>query len=1039
MRSMNGAPSGRTGDPAGRSFRHRRHYPMRACTLAVALALSATCVPAVAAQLASARTIATVYDIPAGPLAAALNALAQQGGIQISYAPEVVAGKTVDGLHGSYTPPAALSRLLRGSNMTFKAATPTSFVITAALGNDEPAARVDTLRDDPPTSPQASPQASTVGNPQTLQAVQVVGIRASLMKSLQTERNSNSIVSAVTAEDIGKFPNTDVGEAMSLMPGITIDRRFGQGGRVSINGTDPNLNLTYIDNHPIASVDWLFGATPDRGFSYASLPPDIVGQIEVYKTAQARLPSGSIGGTTIVHTRQPLDLPSNTLTGSVGAAYNDQYGRGKPNASIFYNWKNAAGTFGANIAASYYAEDIDRAGREIFAYPTIGSLLPQPVLQQAVDAGKIKTTDLLPEEESAAWFRQTRARKSALVNAEWKPTGALEFGAQLMHVQERFDNFNESFYAQQGVSSANITAVAPSIEGPLSGGATGIVPSGHVCGADSTPACPPSTTFLDNQARDSTVTTNSYSLHGKYSGHAWGVRAEYGQSWATDPSAQYFINPEYAGGFAFDILHGFTFDNHAASRDPANWNSRGNPLGALFLAPFTGRDKYATVDAHFDFDGSFIYQLLVGARHLSDAHSENGLEYSGGGRAGSLAGVGSTGYVDINASGAFAGLSPDMQHHIDTTRQAVKAWIQDSPGFTDPQFLVPAYQTGNTWNLTQATNAVYAQADFGHDAWRGNFGVRYVWNSITSHTFELDGATPSYPLNPEWWKGSSARFKNALPSFNLVYDDGGKWVYRLAASGNIAWAPYSEMVNSLSLHETFLIGTSGNPELKPYKTYNYSFSAEYYLAPQSVLAFTGFYQNIVNYLSTTTVSEQEFNPNFTANPALYRTYEGQGLCDATGQCDYSITRPGSIGGGSMKGFSIAYQQPFGDTGFGLLANYTYADGRTNVGLALPFNSRNSITVSPYYEKGPLSVRLTYNYRSKYSAGGFVAGAAPATVAGYTELDATVGWTFNQHLSLTLSAMNLGNEAYKMYQDVPLQPLNKYTNGRRFFATLNFKL
>ncbi|MGH8112062.1 MAG: TonB-dependent receptor plug domain-containing protein, partial [Rhodanobacteraceae bacterium] len=144
--------------------------------------------------------------------------------------------------------------------------------------------------------------------PQELEAIQVVGFRASLMKSLETQRAANAIVSAVTAEDIGKFPNTNVAEAMTLMPGITVDRRFGQGGRVSVNGTDPNLNLSFLDGNPVASVDWLFGATPDRGFDYAILAPDIVGNIEVYKTAEARLPSGSLGGTIFINSRKPLDL-----------------------------------------------------------------------------------------------------------------------------------------------------------------------------------------------------------------------------------------------------------------------------------------------------------------------------------------------------------------------------------------------------------------------------------------------------------------------------------------------------------------------------------------------------------------------------------------------------------------------------------------------------------------------------------------------------------------------------------------------------------
>ncbi|CAE6738888.1 hypothetical protein XAC301_13820 [Xanthomonas arboricola pv. corylina] len=85
-----------------------------------------------------------------------------------------------------------------------------------------------------------------------LDAVQVVGIRASLEKSLDTKRNNAGISEAITAEDIGKFPSTNVAEALSQIPGVTLDRRFGQGERVSIDGTDPSLNLSFLDGHPVA-------------------------------------------------------------------------------------------------------------------------------------------------------------------------------------------------------------------------------------------------------------------------------------------------------------------------------------------------------------------------------------------------------------------------------------------------------------------------------------------------------------------------------------------------------------------------------------------------------------------------------------------------------------------------------------------------------------------------------------------------------------------------------------------------------------------
>ncbi|MGH8115771.1 MAG: OmpA family protein, partial [Rhodanobacteraceae bacterium] len=244
------------------------------------------------------------------------------------------------------------------------------------------------------------------------------------------------------------------------------------------------------------------------------------------------------------------------------------------------------------------------------------------------------------------------------------------------------------------------------------------------------------------------------------------------------------------------------------------------------------------------------------------------------------------------------------------------------------------------------------------------------------------------------------------------------------------------------LNSTTLTGSSGNADLSPYKAYVYQGSVEWYFAPQSVLAFNAFYYHILNYLSTITTNQSEFNGISQTDPALFDPFVASGQCTTDSFCNFAITKPGSIGPGAIKGFSVSYQQPFGNTGFGLVANYTYANGTTKVGEELPYNSKNSVTLSPYFEKDKFSARIDYNWRSKYIAGGYVAGAPPATVGNYTELDATVGYAFNKQWSLTLSAMNLLNEAYVMTDVLGngvVLPLNKYTNGREYMATLHFKL
>src|SRR5690606_31692966 len=120
-----------------------------------------------------------------------------------------------------------------------------------------------------------------------LDRVGVTGIRASLQQALDTKRNSDAIVDVITAEDVGKIPSTNVAEAITMIPGVTIDRLFGQGERVSILGTDPALNRTLLNGQSVASADWFILDHPSRTFNYSLLAPQIVGKVTVYKSPEA--------------------------------------------------------------------------------------------------------------------------------------------------------------------------------------------------------------------------------------------------------------------------------------------------------------------------------------------------------------------------------------------------------------------------------------------------------------------------------------------------------------------------------------------------------------------------------------------------------------------------------------------------------------------------------------------------------------------------------------------------------------------------------
>ena len=386
----------------------------------------------------------------------------------------------------------------------------------------------------PAAGPAAAADDATTSNSTEMETIVVRGIRESLKRSLETKRDADAVVDAITAEDIGKFPSTNVAEAMAQIPGVTIDRRFGQGERVSINGTDPSLNLTFLDGHPVAETTWLYGEQPNRGFDYTLLAPEILGKLEVYKSPEARLPEGSIGGTVIMHTREPLDLPNNTISGSVGVTYGDQSDSTKPNASFLYSGKSADNTFGAAISAQHYEEKVDRQGEEIFGYSPVSSLSASPAVAAGIANGTLNPNDLMPQEINAAYFQQTRKRDSGTINLQWKPSDQLEFDAKGLYIRENFNNFNQSMYGFTSQTPLNITSLTP--------GGNGLITGGHSCGNDD-PTCPglvanggngPVNTYIDNQARTSVVKTYGIDLSGVYHGDDWSLSGQGGYSQSND-------------------------------------------------------------------------------------------------------------------------------------------------------------------------------------------------------------------------------------------------------------------------------------------------------------------------------------------------------------------------------------------------------------------------------------------------------------------------------------------------------------------------
>lgn len=190
-----------------------------------------------------------------------------------------------------------------------------------------------------------APQAAT-----DLDSVVVTGYRYAIEKSLDQKRNANAVVEVITAEDVGKFPDKNVADALQRVPGVVITRDGGEGKNVSVRGLQPGLTLTQLNGNYIASSETNSDAT--RAFNFVLMPSNMLASSELYKTPEARLDEGGIGGTVILHTRRPLDLPPNSGFASIEYTQSDTSGTTDPQASGMYSWQSEDGRFGALVGVT---------------------------------------------------------------------------------------------------------------------------------------------------------------------------------------------------------------------------------------------------------------------------------------------------------------------------------------------------------------------------------------------------------------------------------------------------------------------------------------------------------------------------------------------------------------------------------------------------------------------------------------------------------------------------------------------------------------
>lgn len=827
-----------------------------------------------------------------------------------------------------------------------------------------------------------------------IEVIQVTGIRKSMAESLYLKKDADSIVDAISAEDVGKFPDKNVADSLQRIPGISVDRTFGEGRDVFVRGTGNGLNRTFMNGQNVASAYWWANDNASRGFNYTMLPSELVSRLEVYKSPQAKLDEGSIGGSVIVFTRRPMDVDPLVIQGSVESVYSDLPGVIDPQISSLVSWTNEEHSFGILASYSFQERELRRDGLEAF---------PTNALYSVTDEN-----DNVTEDVYAVWgggstiFKQERERSTANITFQWQPTTEWDIVFNTVRSDLKMDNSNQNylFLAGGAAVDGNINVTNPGFFTTSDGKqalSSGILSdNGNINAA------------LDAIWRESTIETSVYDLDATYIADSWTAHGQIGFTRATGGS-EHDQNYWFDGASSTQInlsnnINEFSFPD-IDTTDASALTLNPDFLVRDWIREMEDQEFYAQGDINIDLDYDFIDSIEFGAKYRDHVIENN--------RTDAAASTSSDHprYSELQAislADVSSGLSPDLNGVTATAGSLTSyAWVDKDlvQSLVNP-ILNDLYQYNVNesayFNINEKISAIYGQANFVADNLRGNIGLRVVKTDQTSEAY-IDGAIDSV----------NRSYTDVLPSLNVVYDFSESVIIRGAIAKTMARPSYTDISSNLLIDATTQTASAGNPFLEPTYANQFEIGAEWYFGETSLVSATYFNKD----LSTSIIKK-----------AGIETINGEQV---------SVTRPYNADGAKIQGLELQWQQDIG-MGFGMLTNLTLTDAEVSaeVGdLELPGNSKVQLNASVFYEVDTFSARLSYNYRSE-AYGNLIMGGQIVT-DDYGQFDATMGWDVTDHINLFMTSVNITNEViYTNTTDG--MPVGFYENGARYSVGARFK-
>lgn len=898
----------------------------------------------------------------------------------------------------------------------------------------------------------AAPAAAPAASDNDVEEVIVTGIRAAIESAIATKKNSDNIVEAISAEDIGKLPDTSIADSISRLPGVTTQRAQGHSSAISIRGTDPAFTNGLLNGREQVSTG------DNRDIEFDQYPSELISQVIVYKTPDSQLIGQGLAGTIDLRTVRPLDYGKRAFAVNVRGERNsdgDLGANSKQNGTrVSFSYIDQFADNKVGLAVGFARLDSPLATQGVGAYgpwhPNCNTSAPGCDgynFHADIPTGVYVTNGMKVRADMG-----DNKRTGALATLQLRPNDSYTGTLDAYYTKSETTDDARSLEWNLGnypatTAYTNLDIVDNSLVGATVGNLRPLVRNFQ---------------FITND------TIKALGFNNVFTAGSWKINADLSWSQAARSQWQPETNAQIgncAGAACFDT-GSFAFSTSqmptsslalgSAYSDPTRVAFGPTIYGSGYAKRFDVVDtlKSARVDMSHDGAGwfdNFTGGVNVSKRNKDKQDHEGSLNVLGG----NSVFIGSQ-YLLSPTKLGYGGVPSALAWNVPGV---IGAYFQP----WQPVSLVGnGWLAGKNWSVDETVTTASVRGSLNHDlgggvTLRGNLGLQFIHTQQSSSSWQnLNGTVLPFS------KGTS--YNDVLPQANFVFQLPYDQVVRVGLAREMARPRLDQLKASIdqgidASGVSHPGGSAGNPLLRPWRADALDLSWEKYFSKKGYVSAAVFYKKLNSYIYNTTDPAHDFSAMIAQLGSGYFTGPVQ---FTTG----SLSTPLNGEGGRLDGIELAASLP-GDLladavrDFGLILSLAQTDSNITINdppagsnstivtnglgnIPLPGLSKTVWNATFYYEHGGFSARVATRSRSKYigEITNFSNDRTFQYVKGNVITDFQTGYEFQnggaRGLSILFQVNNLTNEPYVSYQGSESRMMDYQTYGKQLFLGLNYK-